>query len=281
MIPYLWLIYLRNFKKTMFSQETHISFLRILIIFKWSMYSCWKERCELQACDDEPSWFRVGKLWAFNTLRPRLDGRHFADDIFTCIVFNENCCILIKLSSQYVRKGPIDNNRALDQIMAWRPSGDKPLSEPMMVSSPTHIGVARPESVKDCCEYAAIMDTTRKINMTEDEAPYEAFSLTNASTLLIQDRFNRIRCLFLSKCNLFSIKNKVQLSVSQCLIDCIVLSYKQAKWYHIPVPNITEACTLLYNYIIGQFADCVRVIAYDRYSSLLWSICRNTHWRNI
>ena len=39
-------------------------------------------------------------------------GRHFADDIFTYIFSNENCCILIKFSLKYVRKGPIDNNPA-------------------------------------------------------------------------------------------------------------------------------------------------------------------------
>ena len=70
-----------------------------------------------------------------NTLRPRQDGRHFADAIFTCIFFNENCCILMKFSLKYIRKGPIDNNPALVQIMAWRRSGDKPLSETMMVRS--------------------------------------------------------------------------------------------------------------------------------------------------
>ena len=78
--------------------------------------------------------------WIY-TLRPRQEIRHFADDIFTCIFFNENCSILIKISLKYVRKGPIDNNRALVQIMALRRSGDKPLSEPMMVSLPTHICV--------------------------------------------------------------------------------------------------------------------------------------------
>ena len=82
-----------------------------------------------------------------NTLRPRQDGRHFADDIFTCIFFKENCCILIKFSLKYVRKGPIDNNPALVQIMAWRRPGDKPLSEPMMVSLLTHICVTRPQWV--------------------------------------------------------------------------------------------------------------------------------------
>ena len=80
-----------------------------------------------------------------NTLRPEQDGRHFTDDIFTCIFFNENGCILIKFSLKYVRKGSIDNNPALVQIMAWRRSGDKPLSEPMMIILPTHICVTRPQ----------------------------------------------------------------------------------------------------------------------------------------
>ena len=87
----------------------------------------------------------------FITLRPRQDGRHFADDIFTCNFFNENCCILIKFSLKYIRKGPIDQNPALVQIMAWRRSGDKPLSEPMMISLPTHICVTRPQWVIDLC----------------------------------------------------------------------------------------------------------------------------------
>ena len=37
---------------------------------------------------------------------------------------------------------------ALIQIMAWRRSGDKPLSEPMMVRLLTHICIARPQWVK-------------------------------------------------------------------------------------------------------------------------------------
>ena len=93
----------------------------------------------------------------FNTLRPWQDGRHFADDIFTCIFFNENCCILIKFSLKYVNKGPIDNNTALVQIMAWRRSGDKPLSETMMISLPTHICVIRPQWVNAFPSSAAYM----------------------------------------------------------------------------------------------------------------------------
>ena len=83
-----------------------------------------------------------------NTLRPRQDGRHFADDIFKCIFFNENVWIPIKISLKFVPKGPINNIPAMVQIMAWRRPCDKPLSEPMGVSIPTHKCVARPQWIK-------------------------------------------------------------------------------------------------------------------------------------
>ena len=83
-----------------------------------------------------------------NTLRPRQNGRHFADDTFKRIFMNENVRILIKISLKFVPKGPINNIHALVQIMAWRRPGDKPLSEPMLVSLLTHICVTRPQWVK-------------------------------------------------------------------------------------------------------------------------------------
>ena len=82
-----------------------------------------------------------------NTLRPRQNGRHFADDTFNRIFVNENVRISIEFSLKFVPKGPINNIPALVQIMAWRRSGDKPLSEPKMVSLPTHICVTRPQWV--------------------------------------------------------------------------------------------------------------------------------------
>ena len=78
-----------------------------------------------------------------NLLRPRQNGRHFADDIFNCIFLNEN--VWIPISLKFVPKVPINNIPALFQIMAWRCPGDKPLSEPMVVSLPTHIWVTRPQ----------------------------------------------------------------------------------------------------------------------------------------
>ena len=82
-----------------------------------------------------------------NTLRPRQNGRHFAD-IFKCIFLNENVWIPIAISLKFIPKGPINNIAALVQIMARRRSGDKPLSEPMMIKVATHICVARPQWVK-------------------------------------------------------------------------------------------------------------------------------------
>ena len=91
--------------------------------------------------------YSVSSIRTVNTLRLRQNRRHFADDIFKCFFLNENVWIPVKISLKFVPRGPINNNQALVQIMAWRWSGDKPLSEPMMVGLPTHICVTRPQWV--------------------------------------------------------------------------------------------------------------------------------------
>ena len=87
-------------------------------------------------------------LHSVNTSKPRQNGRHLADDTFKRIFVNENVRILNEISLKFVPKGLINNIPSLVQIMAWRPTGDKPLSEPMMVCLPTHICVTRPQLVK-------------------------------------------------------------------------------------------------------------------------------------
>ena len=82
-----------------------------------------------------------------NTMRPRQNGRLFADDTFKRIFLNENIRISIK-TSLFVPKGLVINIPALVLIMAWRRPGDKPLSEPMMVRLLTHICVTRPQWIK-------------------------------------------------------------------------------------------------------------------------------------
>ena len=72
--------------------------------------------------------------WLYTVWLPLvyIQGHRFADDTFKSIFLNENFRISIKISLKFVPKGPINNNPALVQIMAWRLLGDKPISEPMM-----------------------------------------------------------------------------------------------------------------------------------------------------
>ena len=91
------------------------------------------------------------QLTSLNSSTPGQNGRRFADGIFRCIFSNETLCVFMKISLKFVPKGPIDNIPALVQIMAWRRSGDKPLSEPMVVCLLTHICVTQPQWVNYLC----------------------------------------------------------------------------------------------------------------------------------
>ena len=71
----------------------------------------------------------------FNTLCQTQNGRYFSDDVFKCILLNENVWI--------------NNISAIVQITAWRRPGDKPLFQSMMFSSLTHICVTLPEWVNE------------------------------------------------------------------------------------------------------------------------------------
>ena len=75
-------------------------------------------------------------LFDINILMPRQNSRHFADDIFKCIVWNEYVRISIMISLEFVHKSRSRNynNASLVQIIPRHRRGDKPLSEPMMIS---------------------------------------------------------------------------------------------------------------------------------------------------
>ena len=81
------------------------------------------------------------------------------------------------------------------QIMAWRRPGDKPLSEPMMVSLPTHICVARPQWVNSlapgrpgCHFKTAIFNLVLLIGIfissNDNPLRWMSWDLTNKSTLV-------------------------------------------------------------------------------------------------
>ena len=69
---------------------------------------------------------------AFNTLRPRQDGRQFEDYIFKYIFFQRKCLNATKVSLKFVPNGSIDNMPAMVRSMAWCQTGYKSLPEPML-----------------------------------------------------------------------------------------------------------------------------------------------------
>ena len=73
----------------------------------------------------------------------------FRRGISKYIFSNENVWISLKISLKFVSNVRNYNIPALIQIMAWRLPGDKPLSEPMMVSLLTHICVTRRQWVSN------------------------------------------------------------------------------------------------------------------------------------
>ena len=79
------------------------------------------------------AFFRMSVCEMFNTLRPRKNGRHFPNYTFKCIFLNETVWISITISLKFVPKGPANNIPVLVQIMAWRRTGNKPLSEVYLV----------------------------------------------------------------------------------------------------------------------------------------------------
>ena len=60
-----------------------------------------------------------------------------------CTFLTENVWISLRISMKFVPKVRINSISAFVQIMALRRPGDKPLSEPIMVSALTHIFVTR------------------------------------------------------------------------------------------------------------------------------------------
>ena len=68
---------------------------------------------------------------SMNLLWPRQNGCHFAAN--TLIFSTNNFQFLVKISLNFVPKDIINRNPPLFQIMFWRQTCDKPLSEPMIV----------------------------------------------------------------------------------------------------------------------------------------------------
>ena len=106
----------------------------------WSLWECVVIHAYPFFSESNGGCYVANKV--INTSRPREKSRHFADDNFERIFLNE-----YKISLKFAHKGPINNILTLGQIMAWCRPGDKPLSEPIMVSLLTHICLTRSQWV--------------------------------------------------------------------------------------------------------------------------------------
>ena len=84
----------------------------------------------------------------FNTWRQRQNGHNFTDNIFKYIFLNANVQISINISLKFVPQGQISNIPVLVQIMAWRRTGNKLLSEPMVFDLLMQLCVTRPQWVE-------------------------------------------------------------------------------------------------------------------------------------
>ena len=127
-------------------------------MWDWHLMGCYNTMAE--TCHDNkgqietpPNGHRRTDLTLYvlkcvNTLRARWNCRHFTDNIFKCILLNENIWILLKILLKFVPKVLMNTIPALVLIMAWCWPGDKLLSEPMMVSLLQHIHVNWPQWVK-------------------------------------------------------------------------------------------------------------------------------------
>ena len=100
-------------------------------------------------------WYQWLRIWLSGNIRfvrVNVDmsarNRHFQTNYWCITILNwifmdENIWISTEMSLKFVPMGQINNSQSLVQILAWRRSGDKPLSETMMVNLLTHICVTR------------------------------------------------------------------------------------------------------------------------------------------
>ena len=111
---------------------------------------------------------------------------------------NENVRISIKFSLKFVPKGPINNIPALVQIMAWRRPGDKPLSEPVMVSQLTLICFIRPQWVNYYRKKRSLIPIDKINNLWNDNAIDPWVSRKTEIPLLTE---NHYCCYVPEECN--------------------------------------------------------------------------------
>ena len=85
-----------------------------------------------------------------NALRLKKNEWLFAGDIFKYIFVNENVCILIKISQNFVPEDPVVISRNWFRLIAWCLLGAMPLPEPILTNLNKTYGVSRPQIQGHC-----------------------------------------------------------------------------------------------------------------------------------
>ena len=140
--------------------------------------------------------------------------------------------------------------------MVWRRSGDKPLSEPMMVSLPTHICVTRPQWVK----YSCIIVTTVHLQLYNSVFSKTMLMVTGWILLHFYDCSNIItlwpiyapvKCIAIT-CENGLTPNRCQaIVVIKCADVCIKAPQKTVCWKFshncgtLNVPRFYDVTTIL------------------------------------
>ena len=145
-------------------QTRHVYWRTVAIKWPWivvkvhfnkSVPTFWKRVCISSSWGDqenEQNSCRIYKsvkrvLWLTHWGRYKM-AANFLKTFSRAFSWMKKIWILIEIRLKFVPNDPINSFPVLVQIMAWRRPGDKPLSEPMLVSLQTHICATRPQWVK-------------------------------------------------------------------------------------------------------------------------------------
>ena len=117
-----------------------INQISLKLVFKWHYQIHWLVLVRQWLGDEHAISHNLEQCY-FNWCSPGQNG-HNISRRHVQMHFRE-WKILINISLKLISKGQINNIPASVQIMAWCRIGDKPLSEPMMTHSITHICCTR------------------------------------------------------------------------------------------------------------------------------------------
>ena len=146
-------MFLKNLNVAVFSQTPHTFTFRVYILARFITHEC-DIFYSMKMYFVDKSTFAVGYLTdtriAFFVLLCGLGSRKkwppFSRRNFQMHFLERKNAI--KISLNFVPKGPVNNNSVFVKIMVWYRPNNKPLSEPTMVSLQTHIRISRPHWVK-------------------------------------------------------------------------------------------------------------------------------------